>query len=78
MTGEIIMAIGIQNPHTVTYYAAVLEAEQAEREFGEAYRAWAGQSASVSSQTLDYALWSAAGYADAAERLVRDLPVWEA
>ena len=72
------MSYSLQDPRTVAYYAAMIEAEQAERDFSEAYRlmeAAGGVRALYSA--ADYAMWSAGGYADSAARLVRDMPVLE-
>lgn len=67
----------LQNPHTVAYYAAVYEAEQADRDFGEAYRALQATGFHRGGPE-DYATWSVGGYVRHAQRLVRRLPVWEA
>lgn len=67
---------GLQNPHTVAFWAANLEAAQAERDAGEAHDALVAVNYRYGSAE-DYALWSTCGYADTAARLVRALPVWE-
>jgi hypothetical protein len=64
-------------PETLEWYAAYLEADQAAREFGEAYRTFIAEGRRVHSPA-DYAMWSTAGYANTAERGVRDMPVWQA
>jgi len=71
------MNISLQNPHTVAYYAAMYEADQAGREYGAAYAAYA-VSARRDGSPEDYATWLASGYADAAYRVVRNMSVWEA
>lgn len=63
----------LTNEHTRAYYAAMYEAEQAERDFSEIYEALMGAAYGPE----DYALWSIGGYIDAAQRVVRDMPVWE-
>lgn len=50
-------------------HAALLEAKAAQREFSEAYKAYDGIMGSES----DYAMVSAAGYADAAERAYEEI-----
>lgn len=69
--------LDLQNPHTVTYWAAMYEAKQAHAEWREAWAAFTGPAARSGSPE-DYAMWFASGYADAAERVIRDMPVWEA
>lgn len=68
----------LQNRHTVAYWAAMYEAKQAERDFSEAWGAFRATGHMSLGSPEDYAMWSAGGYADAAQRLVRDMPVWEA
>lgn len=76
--GEIIMSFRWTGaPETLAWYAACLEAEQAERDFTEAHRAMKSTGGRAGSPQ-DYAVWAGGGYADAADRLVRDMPVWEA
>lgn len=53
-------------------YAAVLEAQQARREFHEAYVAVL-QSGSRPGSPEDYAMWSLGGYSDAAQRVAHSL-----
>ena len=65
----------LSNPHTVAYYAAQYEAEQAERDYSEAYAYM--QTRPHHNYTAEYATWSSGGYADTAHHLVRDMPVWE-
>lgn len=72
------MQYRLDNPHTVAFYAAAYEADQADRDFREAHAARMAQSVTDTNQVAEYAMYSATGYADAAERLVRALPVWEA
>lgn len=60
----------------LAHHAAVLEAEQAERDFSEAYNLNLLNGHYGSPE--DYAVWSTSAYADTAARLVRDMPVWEA
>lgn len=67
----------LQNEHTVAFYAAQYEAEQAERDTREAHDAYRDTNYR-SGSAEDYALWSACGYLNATEKLVRDLSVWEA
>lgn len=67
--------LDLQTPETRAYYAAVMEAEQADREFSEQFAALPDNSSGYTA--ADYALWSIAGYAETAERLVRTMPVWE-
>lgn len=66
----------LSSPRTRAYYAAMYEAEQAERDYSSAYRrmAWAG---ALAGSPEDYAVFSAGGYADSAHRVVRDMPVME-
>jgi hypothetical protein len=78
MNGEIIMIQSLQNPHTVAYYAAQYEAQQAGQDYTAAFAAYVNTSYPRAGSPEDYAVWSAGGYADAADRVVRDLPVWEA
>lgn len=66
-----------QDSSTAAYWAAVYEAEQAARDFGEAYRAFVASGARAGSPA-DYAVWSTSAYAEACDRLVRTMPVWEA
>lgn len=63
-------------PETLEWYAAYLEAEQAARDYSAAYQAFIAGGAVVHS-SADYAMWSTAGYANTAERGVRDMPVWQ-
>lgn len=65
----------LSNPHTVAYYAAQYEADQAARDFTDAHHAFLTEPTWGSDQ--DYAAWHAGAYLDTAERLVRDMPVWE-
>ena len=51
-------------------YAALLEAQQANRDFKEAY---ADPRSLVWASKEDYAVWSLAGYADTAERVLYDM-----
>jgi hypothetical protein len=67
----------LTNPHTRAYYAAMYEAEQAQRDFSEVYHA-AKPHFTGHALHAEYGVWHAGGYADAADRAVRDLPVWEA
>lgn len=66
----------LQNPHTVEFMAAMYEANQAEADFVAAHRAWRNQPVSSTDTALEYALWSAGGYLDAADRVTRTIPVW--
>lgn len=61
----------------LAYSAAVLEMEQAERDFSEAYERLS-QEGSNGYSPGDYELWHLGGYVAAAERLMRDMPAWEA
>lgn len=63
------------HPSALGYYAALLEAAQAERDLNEAWCALVASGERAGSPE-DYALWHAGAYADAAHRVVRDLPVW--
>lgn len=63
------------HPNTLEYYAATLEADQADRDFKSAFDALVESGARAGSPQ-DYAVWHAGHYADAAWSLVRDLPVW--
>lgn len=65
----------LQNPHTVAYYAAMYEAEQAARDFVDAHHIFLTTPTWGSDQ--DYAMWHAGAYLDTAEQLVEDMPVWE-
>ena len=65
----------LTNPHTRAYYAAMYEAEQAERDFTAALDAFRATGARTGTSE-DYAVWHAGGYADAAQRRVRDMSVW--
>lgn len=67
----------LQDPHTVAYWAAQYEAEQADRDFSEQFIAVKGMRRAEYTPA-DYALWSAGGYADSALRVVREMPVWDA
>lgn len=49
-------------------HAALLEAKAAQQEFSEAYKAYQGMGTAS-----DYRMWSAAGYADAAEKAYNQL-----
>lgn len=62
------------HPNTLEYHAAVLEAEQAHRDFVDAYQAYMRNPLMGSAQ--DYLMVHAAGYAQRAEELARALPVW--
>lgn len=66
----------LQIPQSREFNAAQYEAEQAERDFSEVYQAWLA--APAYSTQEDFAIWHASGYATAASRLVRALPVWDA
>lgn len=65
------------NPNTLAWYAANLEADQAARDFSEAYAAFR-DNACRTGTPQDYAMWHAGRYADACDALVRAMPVWEA
>ena len=68
----------LQNPHTVAFYASMYEAQQAGEDYAQAFAAYVQSSYPRTGSSEDYAMWSASGYADAADRVVRDMPVWEA
>lgn len=57
----------------IEIYAAQLEAGQADRDFSEAYEALRAAGSPMGSRE-DYAMWSAAGYADAAHRAIPSPP----
>jgi hypothetical protein len=67
----------LQNPHTVAYYAAMYEMDYADAEYRQSYAAFTDSGARAGSPE-DYNTWATAHYADAAQRVVRDMPVWEA
>jgi len=53
----------------IELYAALLEAQQANRDYREAYKAFR-EGGSVWASDLDYEVWSLAGYANTADHLV--------
>lgn len=65
------------NPETLAFAAAFFEAEQAERDFTEAYNAFR-DSGFVTHSPEDYAMWSIGGYADTCNRGLYAMVVWEA
>lgn len=67
----------LTNPHTRAYYAACYEAQQAERDFSDAYAAFMSTGARAGSPE-DYAVWSTGRYADSASQTVRNMLVWGA
>ena len=67
----------LQNPGTVAYYAAQYEALAAEADFVAAHAAWRDEPSATLWTALEYAMWSASGYIDAADRVTRAMPVWE-
>lgn len=69
--------MNLQHPHTVAYYAALYEADQAYRDYSETHEEFISSGGRAGSP-LDYAVWSTAGYAHTAHLAVRDMPVWEA
>jgi len=53
----------------IELYAALLEAQQADRDYREAYKAFR-EGGSVWASDLDYEVWSLAGYANTADHVV--------